>query len=780
MINFQCVFPLILLLAFTSPVWSADSPAKRQLDFALGLFQRSDYKAAAQEFQLYLNNPEWKEKRDIAGFFLAESHRLASQSTEAAQAYQALLDAGATGEYAAKASYRLAKIRLDEGRGAEAIPLLLPLVEGLLQAEFREGVLYSLGAAFSQTKDSKHAAEWWEKFRKEFPKSPNARRALLGQGIEESRIPDCQKAIVHLGEWLASKEASADPAYPVALQEIARCEEQLGKSGDAIEHYLTLSKTTKEEAPHDRALLSAAGIAFGMPDWKAFDQLMPRMRKELKIPSSRLRWFVYEGNRYYRDNKWKEALKSFDEASKLVSDANLPPASGELPLPLQIEIRQAWCAHALKDWKLSLEHLGKALAGGASGDDVAFLMGEAHKGLSQWPEAADWYAKVSESSPHKPLALRSETEACHKAGQWERGREVVKEALTQATAGPERVALLVRAGDCERELGQWANAAVSYASASLETASPEVREKTLFMEGWCRIRAEDYPGAIAPLEQLASSYPDSTRMPEVLFLLGQAYGRTSNSTSQIRRLEQLAQSFPTTNWTAEGLMQLAATYAKEGNRQGVLSSLLRFQKTFPDQKMQKDYAFWLADALVQAGSYETALVTIQALTKEPLPEEEQESLLYLSALCHERCNRYDMARKEYQEILALFPKGSTNLRSHLGVARSSKALGDVAEASREVMIGFEILHGGAEEQPSIEAQLYLLQGDLEFNAGRFEEAYRAYARTSILYRHPEYTPRALSGSALCKEKLGDAQAAASLREQLKREYPEYHAERSGL
>lgn len=420
------------------------------------------------------------------------------------------------------------------------------------------------------------------------------------------------------------------------------------------------------------------------------------------------------------------------------------------------------------------------MRGGGTGDEAAFLKGEAHKGLGQWPEAADWYAKVPETSPHRVLALRSEAEARHRAGQWQQGREVAEKALSQATTGPERVALLVRAGDCERELEQWAAASVSYASASLEAASPEVRERTLFMEGWCRLRAEDSAGAVKPLEQWVSSFPNSGRMPEVLFLLGQAYGRTANSTMQVQCLEQLAKNFPQVSWTADGLMQLAATYAKENNRQGVLSSLLRYQNHFPDQKLQKDYAFWLADALVQSGSYETALVTIKGLTQETLPEEEQESLLYLAALCNERCGRFDQARKEYQEVLSRFPNGKSGLRSHLGIARSAKALGNVEEASREVRVGFDILHSGGEEQPSIEAQFYLLQGDLEFGAGRFEQAYRAYARTSILYRHPEYTPRALSRSALCKEKLGDAQAATSLREQLKKEYPEYHEEGSGL
>jgi TolA-binding protein len=76
-------------------------------------------------------------------------------------------------------------------------------------------------------------------------------------------------------------------------------------------------------------------------------------------------------------------------------------------------------------------------------------------------------------------------------------------------------------------------------------------------------------------------------------------------------------------------------------------------------------------------------------------------------------------------------------------------------------------------EPSLEAQFYLLKGDLEYGVGSYAEAYLAYARTSILYLHPEYTPRALARSALCKEKMGDVAAAQALREQLQREYPDY-------
>lgn len=64
----RILLPVCLLMA-TLPAGmaqpAADTPAKRQLDFALGLFQRGEYLAAAEEFDLYLSKPEWTEKRDL-------------------------------------------------------------------------------------------------------------------------------------------------------------------------------------------------------------------------------------------------------------------------------------------------------------------------------------------------------------------------------------------------------------------------------------------------------------------------------------------------------------------------------------------------------------------------------------------------------------------------------------------------------------------------------------------------------------------------------------------
>ncbi len=751
---------------------ATDSPAKRQLDFALGLFQRGEYAAAIPEFKLYLKNPDWKERRDIADFFLGEAFRLQNQSSEAAQAYEALLASGATGEYRPLAAYRLAKIRLDEGQFDQVITLLLPLVEQILPAEFREGVLYSLGSAHSGQGKPQEAVDWWEKFRKEFPKSPNARRALLGVAFEEARIPDCEKAAQHFEEWLGEAGAPKDPAYARVLTELAACEEKLGRKEAAREHFLRLADGSEGEA-RETALLQSARLAFEAGNWKAIDQLSPRMKKELKAPASRLRWFLIEGNRWYRTRDWKKAQQVYGEASETAQTANIAPGSGEAPLRAQIEVRRAWCAQALKDWKALLGFLDQAAQAGARGEEVDFLRGEGYRGLGDWKAAADAYAQVPEKSSYHQRAQRGEAEAALRDGQWERCRNQVDRILQGSDSLNDRISWWLRGADCDRQLGRWASAAIMYASASQTSATPEVREKALYLEGWCQVRAEDFDPAAKSLSLFRKDFPRSEWLPEVLLLLGQSYGKLGKTREQIEALETLAHGFPKSTWNAEGLLLLAAAYTKDGNREGVLASLLRYRENFPEKKLQKEYALWMTDALIQHGSTETALEVIHSLQGEELPQEEKENLLFLSGYCHEKGERWAAALENYRNLVAQFPQGKKVFPSHVGAGRALEKMGKIEDASKEVVAAFSVLQAGKMDQPAYEAQLYLLQGDVEFDSGSYEEAYRAYARTSILYQHPELTPLALEKSALCREKLGDTEGAEKLRQQLKKEYPSY-------
>jgi outer membrane protein assembly factor BamD (BamD/ComL family) len=762
---------LAFLFAASTSAQQADTPEKRQLDFALGLFQRGEYMDAAREFQVILDHESWKERREVAAFFEGECFRLLDRPDDAAKAYGVLVQGGATGEYAWKGQYRLAKIRLDQSKGSEAAGLLEPLTGRPLPDEFREGVLYSLGAAYSLAGEPRKAADAWAVFRDQFPKSPSARKALVGQAFEEIRLKAWEQAASHLEEWTKDSSAKGDASYATVLAKLAECEEQLGRKGASLKHYVALADIAEASEVRDHALLAAARLAFEEGDWKTFDGLAPRMKKELAAPASQLSGLVMEGNRYYRDKRWKAAAKSFSEALKLV-EATPPSADkGESGLPGQIRVRLAWCGLALKDWLMMTQNLEKALEKGGPDEEISFLMGQALAGQEKWQEAADWFARTPDGSSFKPRALAGEADAAYRTDQWERAGKIYDILLRNNPSGAERVAFLVRLGDCKRHLERWIEGADLYSAAAVEAATPEVCEKAIYLEGWCRSRGEDFPGVIKALEGFTAGFPKSSQKPEALYLMGLAYGKTSETNKQVDAFEALAKTAPDSEWNADGLIQLAAVYSSQGNRAGVLSALLRFQKDFPDRKLIREYGLWLADALVQDGSYEKALKTLTPLLSEELADPDKENCLYLKGLCHERTGKWKEALAEYKATLDQFPQGTKVLPGKLGVGRSAQRLGDVAAASKEVVSGLNLLQQSAVSQPLLEAQFYLLEGDLEYQSGRYEEAYRAYARTSILYHHPEYTPRALYMSAVCKEKMADAQAAAVIKEQLAQEYP---------
>lgn len=759
----------------------ADSPEKRQIDFALGLFKRGEYGSAAAEFKVYLKDPAWKGSRPVAAFFLGESHRILNQPDEAILAYRALLDTGATGEYRTKGSYRLGALLVDRGKAAEAIPVLEPLSQPDIPAEFREGALYTLGVAFSQSERRPEAIATWARFREEFPESPFAGKALLGEAFEEVKLERWDRAIPLLEQWLEGKNPTSDPGYLPALSDLARSLEKSGKKRDAIPRYLQLAEQATESDVRDRAFLSAAQLAFDQADWGTLDSLAPRFRKDVKSPAVQLNAFLLEGNRFFREQSWVKARERFSEALPLAAQPELESVSGGLKLETRIRLRMAWCSHASQTWKEIQETLEPVMAKGFVPEEASFLAAEAARGLEQWNEAADLYAKVTGATDLRTRALSGEADSAFRGEQWDRASALYQEILRSKPAGPTRVLTLSRIGDSERALQRWSAGAVHYASASVEASTPEIQDRALYLAGWCAYRAKDFATAVNLLTRATETFPKSNNRAESLYLLGQSLGEVGNTDAQIGALESLSREFTGTDWNADGLIRLAAAYSKKGDRVGVLSVLRRFQRTFSERPLHRDFALWLAEAQVQSGSPEEALATIDPLLAgAELSDLERENLLTLKARSHQSLKQWGQAYTSYTESVERFPTGPKSLPNRVGGGVSALHDARLEDASKAWAGAFADLRARNVSNPSIEAELYLLQGDIEFGQGDFDEAYRAYARTSILYFHPEHTPRALFMSAVCKERLGDDQTATELRAQLSRDYPEFNAAKVDL
>ncbi|MCB9782092.1 MAG: tetratricopeptide repeat protein [Candidatus Omnitrophica bacterium] len=749
-----------------------DPKEKRQIDFAIGLYQRGDYREAAAEFETYLKNPQWNSRREVALFFSGESHRQLKESGKAEAAYTQFLKEYPDSQYVPIATYRLAEIHLDRKQGPQAASLLKPLLDKDLTPDIEESVYYALGLASSLAGNSDEAIGWWEKGRAKFPNGPTDLQISLGIGVEAFRLGQWETAQKELSRWIGASEPSGSGAYPDALSKLAETYENLERGEEAKQTWLKLAEVTKDSNLLERALLSAAKNAFRLEQWAVLDQLAPRLAATIHSPPSRFQMNLLYGNRFYREKEWKRAAGYYSKA--LEEMESLPIGKPEEKQSLQEEtaIRYGWCLFALEDWQGLQGALQPLADSQAKNPELLYLLGEAWKGQGNATEAIRWFSAVPESAEISATAKRNAADLAYASEDWERVSDLYL-ALAQKNEDPEeKIFYRLRAADGARKLDRFDQAAALYAEVKVDSSSETVKEKASYLEGWSLQRAGNLNDAIKALEEFRSSYPKSEFLPEGLFLLGQSYEKTGKTELAIPVLENLNGQFPDNLWTAEGLLILAGAYSKKGDYGKVLETLVTFQKRFPEKEMNKAYALWLAKALTDRARYEEALATLRALDPGQLNGQELEERQFLLAENLRKTKNYDEAVKAYQLYLEKFSGGRHLAAVHLGLGIATKQMGQGEEAKRHSNEALQLLESGQVADPAIEAQIYLLAGDLAFEAGDYDSAYRYYAKPSILVRHPVFTPLALAKSAECKEKLGETEKAKSLREELLRDFPD--------
>ena len=445
-----------------------DSPEKRQADFALGLFQRGDYKEALHEFEVYLDKKDWRGDRDLCLFFAGEAHRYLKQPSQAGKHYETLLAEFPKSSHVRMARYRLAGIRLEERNGKAALELLKPLAEQDLSEELREGVFYSLGAANSLAGNSDQAIEWWKKTRKDFPTTDSGQRALFGLGAEFFRTKNWKEAERHFEEWLDRDGVEQTPAYPEAMLRLSECKERLGNEEEALRMLLVLGEIPSSSPVREEALVAAARLAFQLEDKKTFDRLASRMDAELKSPSARMGWHLTSGNRHYKEKRWKEAIRDYEkalDASKQVKGTN--PTELEAT-ENQIRIRLGWCLLATKEWNKAEAFLRPVTGKSAQTDEYWYLMAESLRQLEKWKESLDLFTKIPESSEYKNDSRQGEADAAYHVGDWEKGSSLYGSLAKETPKSPERVFFLLRAADSERRLQRWNAGAELCATAAIE------------------------------------------------------------------------------------------------------------------------------------------------------------------------------------------------------------------------------------------------------------------------------------------------------------------------
>lgn len=353
---------------------------------------------------------------------------------------------------------------LRSGKPAEAAALLIEAEQKLpLVADY--ATLY-LAEALMKLKKYPEAASRAASIPKSYPGSQLIRRSekLYAEILFESA--DYKGALKAYQAFVEKYPTGSDSVD--ALFQSARCREELGNQGGAVQTYRNLWINNPAAPQAD----------------KSRDRISELEKSGFKVAPYSVDELFKRASYQYSHNEFTASLKTLE----LISPKELTK-----DVVYRIELKTGMAQYRLRQYKEAEKHLAKASASQLPG--VA-------------SEARFWMAKALERQNQNERALAIYTELASEGKKQEYSDDALMEA-----AG------------LKRSLGQYAAAAKLYEQAARLYPDSKVVAKAAWETGWCSYLSGDYVAAVDSFKGLLK---DEAQREKVLYWLGRSLENSAN------------------------------------------------------------------------------------------------------------------------------------------------------------------------------------------------------------------------------------------------------------
>lgn len=303
-------------------------------------------------------------------------------------------------------------------------------------------------------------------------------------------------------------------------------------------------------------------------------------------------------------------------------------------------------------------------------------------------------------------------------------------------------------------LKRYAEARVVYDALLAANAAAPVAPDAMYGLGWADLELKRPEAAAAAFRQLLSAWPDSPLAPSATFYLARTLVELKKPADAIALLAPFATRHPNHALVPDaqyllGWSRLAAGKTSEG-----LHDLREFIAVHPRHELTVAARRAIADALLKGGKKSELVQEYQFLIAQSPPTAEG---LYDAGLIAQQLGRQKDAEAAWRRLRTEFPKHALAARASLELAQAAFKRSQFKDAAALAKPAGE----GDDEAVRVEA--LLIVGESELKQRRFQPALKAFqtaAATEGIDAALRY--RALAGSGLAHEELGQVQEAARL------------------
>ncbi len=177
----------------------------------------------------------------------------------------------------------------------------------------------------------------------------------------------------------------------------------------------------------------------------------------------------------------------------------------------------------------------------------------------------------------------------------------------------------------------------------------------------------------------------SNRLDYALLRVGDAYsGLARMDTTYLQQgisiYRRILEQFPESTYSGDATFGLGMAYLRSGDRILALNSFSKFATEYRGSPHSREARFQMAKILISMGKYDEALRHCKWLLNNRYPDMPYPSLLELTASIYESQDRWDEARKMYEEALAIPSLSRHKLLIIRRIARSYEMSGSTENA----------------------------------------------------------------------------------------------------
>ncbi|MCX7907187.1 MAG: tetratricopeptide repeat protein [Bacteroidetes bacterium] len=785
---------------------------ERALQLYESFVQRFPYHPFALEALLFLGQSAlkadnyalallyWRQVRARAGeaglraqaeFWIAEAYRRLGRLQEAEAAYQEVYRRHPRSEVALIALYTLAQLYLEQGRLEEAQQVLERIqraypeqatrpdfVLWLAELRARTGrleelvadlvprldrlpfdlqarALFWIGTAYAKMRDPARALVYFERLRREHPRSPQARRAQYEMAWAYAEQGAYAQAAAAFAELAAS---GLDSLSEAAAYYAAAFWERAGRIEEARRAYGSLLERFSGGSWQDRALLEWGRLELRQ---NRPAEAIPILRRLLErhpnspLLSEGLEWL---GRAHLLLGEYTRAAEVLEVAASL----------GDVPLEMRHRARflKAWTLLRGGFYRQALQECERIYQEAPSGPwapEALFWAAEAQFQLGQAERAAELWGRFLSAfrdHPYSTAARYGRAWALFRAGRYV---EAIPEFRAFLGAYRPPVGALIRYDDDARlrladahfALKQYAEAIAAYqavidrggagadyalfqqAMARYYGNSPQeaIRLLRLLREryrssayadeahyqiGWIYFRLGRYPEAIAEFERLRSQNPASPFAPQALYNIGDAYYNAGRLEEAVRAYEDFVRQYPQHPLVVEAISSAQYAYEALGRSEQGEALLERFAAQNPDNPLVEELRYRIGELRLQAGRYEEAIRALRRFIETARGTRRLPEAYYNLGFAYRQLGRLEEAIATWQRLVSDFP--------------------------------------GADQRRDALRQL----GELYLEQGRYRQAIGVYQLWEQAARTAEERLSALVGQAQAHLELGNAAQAEQL------------------